>query len=131
MSELKRDKIKYIRDRAKSAYVKDEECYICGGDKELDFHHFFSVTELLNKWIKEKNLVVLTAEDMMGIRDEFIDIHHKEIYDDTVTLCHTHHLKLHSIYGKKPSLITGPKQKRWVNKRREKEYGNVTKIGAT
>ena len=26
MSELKRDKIKYIRDRAKSAYVKDEEC---------------------------------------------------------------------------------------------------------
>ena len=125
MSELKRDKIKYIRDRAKSAYIKDEECYICGGVEDLDFHHFFSVTELLNKWIKEKNLVVLTAEDMMSIRDEFIDSHHKEIYGDTVTLCHTHHLKLHSIYGKKPSLITGPKQKRWVNKRRDKEYGNV------
>ena len=125
MSELKRDKIKYIRDRAKSAYIKDEECYICGGGEDLDFHHFFSVTELLNKWIKEKNLVVLTAEDMMSIRDEFIESHHKEIYDDTVTLCHTHHLKLHSIYGKKPSLITGPKQKRWVNKRRDKEYGNV------
>jgi hypothetical protein len=125
MSELKRDKIKYIRDRAKSAYIKDEECYICGGVENLDFHHFFSVTELLNKWIKEKNLVILTAEDMMGIRDEFIEVHRKEIYDDTVTLCHTHHLKLHSIYGKKPSLITGPKQQRWVNKRRDKEYGNV------
>jgi len=124
MSELKRDKIKYIRDRAKSAYVKDEECYICGGVEKLDFHHFFSVTELLNKWIKEKKLVILSAEDMMDMRDEFIEVHHKEIYDDTVTLCHTHHLKLHSIYGKKPTLVTGPKQKRWVEKRRVKEYGN-------
>jgi hypothetical protein len=58
------------------------------------------------------------------MRDEFIEFHHKEIYDDTVTLCHKHHLKLHSIYGKKPSLVTGPKQHRWVNKRRVKEYGN-------
>lgn len=124
MSELKRDKIKYIRDRAKSAYVKDEECYICGGIESLDFHHFFSVTELLNKWIKEKRLVISTAEDMMDMRDEFIEVHHKEIYDDTVTLCHAHHLKLHSIYGKKPTLVTGPKQKRWVDKRRVKEYGN-------
>lgn len=123
MSELKRDKIKYIRDRAKSAYVKDEECYICGGVETLDFHHFFSVTELLNKWIKEKKLVISTAEDMMDMRDEFIEAHHKEIYDDTVTLCHKHHLKLHSIYGKKPTLVTGPKQKRWVDKRRVKEYG--------
>ena len=124
MSELKRDKIKYIRDRAKSAYVKDEECYICGGNESLDFHHFLSVTELLDKWIKVKKLVILTAEDMMEMRDEFIEVHHKEIYDDTVTLCHTHHLKLHSIYGKKPTLVTGPKQKRWVEKRRVKEYGN-------
>ena len=71
MSELKRDKIKYIRDRAKSAYVKDEECYICGGTESLDFHHFLSVTELLDKWIKVKKLVILTAEDMMEMRDEF------------------------------------------------------------
>jgi len=124
MSELKRDKIKYIRDRAKSAYVKDEECYICGGNESLDFHHFLSVTELLNKWIKEKKLVISTAEDMMDMRDEFIEAHHKEIYDDTVTLCHKHHLKLH-IYGKKPALVTGPKQQRWVEKRRVKEYGII------
>jgi len=125
MGELKRDKIKYIRDRAKSAYVKDEECYICGGDESLDFHHFFSVTELLDKWIKEKKLVISTAEDMMEMRDEFIEVHHKEIYDDTVTLCHKHHLKLHSIYGKKPTLVTGPKQMRWVDKRRVKEYETI------
>ena len=125
MSELKRDKIKYIRDRAKSAYVKDEECYICGGVEKLDFHHFLSVTELLDKWIKVKKLVILTAEDMMEMRDEFIEVHHKEIYDDTVTLCHKYHSKLHSIYGKKPALVTGPKQQRWVEKRRVKEYGII------
>jgi len=123
MSELKRDKIKYIRDRAKSAYVKDEECYICGGKEDLDFHHFFSVTALLDKWIKERNLSINTAEDMMEMRDEFIEAHYDEIYNQTVTLCHKHHLKLHSIYGKKPTLVTGPKQKGWVEKRRIKEYG--------
>jgi len=123
MSELKRDKVKYIRDRAKSAYTKDSECYICGSTEDLDFHHFFSVTALLDKWIKDRKLVISTAEDMMDMRDEFIEAHHKEIYDDTVTLCHRHHLKLHSIYAKKPTLVTGPKQQRWVDKRRVKEYG--------
>jgi hypothetical protein len=37
-----------------------------------------------------------------------------------VTLCHTHHLKLHSIYGKDPSLGTAKKQMRWVEIQREK-----------
>jgi hypothetical protein len=80
------------------------------------------VTELLERWIKQKNLTINSAEDMMDMRDEFIEFHHKEIYDDTVTLCHRHHLKLHSIYGKRPTLATAQKQERWVDKRREKEY---------
>jgi hypothetical protein len=122
MAELKRDRVKYIRDRAKSAYVKDTECFICGDTEKLDFHHFNSVTELLERWIKQKNLTINSAEDMMDMRDEFIEFHHKEIYDDTVTLCHRHHLKLHSIYGKRPTLATAQKQERWVDKRREKEY---------
>jgi len=121
MSDLKRDKVKYIRDRAKSAYIKDTECYICGSTEDLDFHHFNSVTELLERWIQKHNLPSNSAEDMMEMRDEFIEAHHKEIYDDTITLCHTHHLKLHSIYGKRPTLATAPKQERWVIKRRDKE----------
>jgi len=124
MAELKRDLVKYIRDRAKSAYAKDTECYICGAIDELDFHHFYSVTELLERWLKENDITINTAEDIMAVRDRFIEEHHKFIYDDTITLCHKHHLKLHSLYGKRPSLTTSPKQVRWVNKRREKEYGN-------
>ena len=122
MAGLKRDRVKYIRDRAKSAYEKDTECRICGSQEDLDFHHYNSVTELLERWIKQHSLPADSAEDMMNMRDEFIEHHHKEIYDDTVTLCHKHHLKLHSIYGKRPTLATAPNQDRWVNKRRDKEY---------
>ena len=122
--DLKRDVVKYVRDRAKSAYKKDNECFICGSQEELDFHHFYSVTELLNKWLKEEGISINSAEDIMEVRDSFIEQFHKEIYEDTVTLCHIHHLKLHGIYGKRPPLATGPKQERWVNKRRGKEYGD-------
>ena len=120
MTRLKRDCIKYVRDRAKSAYEKGEECFICGTTEELDFHHFYSLTPLLNKWLKETGL---DPEDVMEWRDQFIEEHYSELYDEAVTICHKHHLKLHSIYGKNPDLITAPKQKRWVQRRREKEYG--------
>ena len=44
---LKRDLVKYVRDKAKSQYKKDTECYICGSTENLDFHHFYGLTELL------------------------------------------------------------------------------------
>jgi len=125
MAELKRDIVKYVRDRAKSAYKKDSECRICGATEELDFHHFYGMTELLEKWLKENGITVETADDIMEVRDRFIEEEHTNVYDETVTLCHKHHLKLHSIYGKRPKLTTGPKQKRWVEKRRVKEYGST------
>ena len=37
MIELKRDLVKYIRDRAKSKYKKGTKCYICGESAKLDF----------------------------------------------------------------------------------------------
>ena len=52
--------------------------------------------------------------------DEFINEHIEELYDYTVTLCHTHHLKLHSIYGRNPTLHSAPKQQRWVEIQRGK-----------
>ena len=54
--ELKRDLVKYIRDKAKSKYKKGTECEICGDTVKLDFHHFYSLTRLLDKWVKEQNL---------------------------------------------------------------------------
>jgi len=118
MTELKRDKVKYIRDKAKSKYEKDAECYICRCPTNLDFHHYYSITGLLKKWeIKNPNL---EPEDVIVWRDDFITDHIKELYDDTVTLCRAHHLQLHSIYGKEPCLATAKKQARWVGIQRDK-----------
>lgn len=120
MSNLIRDPVKHVRDRAKSRYKKGSECRICGEQENLDFHHFYSMTELLNKWLRSKGLVIKTDEDIIAVRDEYIAEHEHELFDATVTLCHTHHLKLHSIYGKNPSLATAKKQERWVEIQREK-----------
>ena len=54
MKKLKRDPVKYIRDKAKSKYNKGSECYICGVQNELDFHHFYTLAPLLQKWLKQK-----------------------------------------------------------------------------
>lgn len=120
---LKRDKIKYIRDRAKSRYEKDSECRICRSKIKLDFHHFYTLTPLLNKWLEEKVKLRpehYTEEYITIWRDEFIDDNWAELYDETVTLCHDHHLQLHSIYGRNPPLHTAEKQKRWVEIQRDK-----------
>lgn len=120
---LKRDKIKYIRDKAKARYEKDSECRICGAKTKLDFHHYYSLSPLLAKWLKEKEELRpehYTDEYIVVWRDEFIDDNWAELYEHTVTLCHDHHLKLHSIYGRDPGLHTAEKQKRWVEIQREK-----------
>jgi len=123
MKELKRDKIKYIRDRAKSKYEKGSECHICGEQTQLDFHHFYTLSPLLAKWLKEKQKARpehYTDEYITIWRDEFIEDNWAEMYEHTVTLCHEHHLRLHSLYGRDPGLGTAKKQMRWVEIQREK-----------
>ena len=34
--KFKRDLVKYVRDKAKSQYKKENECYICGNTDNLD-----------------------------------------------------------------------------------------------
>ena len=121
---LKRDLVKYVRDKAKSRYRKNDKCYICGETENLDFHHFFGLTELLDHWIQKQGIKVETEEDILSAREIFIEQHEKELYAEAVPLCHMHHLRLHSIYGKRPKLVTAMKQKRWVEKQRVK-YGMV------
>ena len=119
--ELKRDEIKYIRDLAKSNYIKDTSCYICNCPVNLQFHHFYSLTELWNKFKKDYDIIIESVQDILDYREKFKSIHHKEIYEETVTLCKYHHMeRLHKIYGKSPSLSTAQKQKRWCKIRREK-----------
>tara|TARA_S200002703_G_scaffold145743_2_gene140298 strand:+ start:2628 stop:2999 length:372 start_codon:yes stop_codon:yes gene_type:complete len=122
--DLKRDLVKYVRDKAKSKYKKDTQCYICGSTENLDFHHFYGLTELLETWMKENNITIETEEEILGLREQFIEEMKDEVYEQAVTLCHTHHLRLHGIYGKRPKLITAKKQQHWVNVQRDK-YGMV------
>lgn len=123
--KLKRDLVKYVRDKAKSRYKKSDNCYICGDTEHLDFHHYYGLTELLETWLKQKKIIIEKEQDILALRESFIDENYDKVYDYTVTLCHKHHLRLHSIYGKRPKLITAEKQNKWVEIQREKQHGMV------
>ena len=123
--KFKRDLVKYVRDKAKSQYKKGSECFICGKTDNLDFHHFYGLTELLETWLKKQNYTIENEQDILALRESFIDDNYDKVYDYTVTLCHKHHLRLHSIYGKRPKLITAEKQHKWVEIQREKQHGMV------
>ena len=92
--DLKRDLVKYIRDKAKNKYDKGTECYICGEKTQLDFHHFYSLSPLVHNYVKKNKLL---PENILSFREDFIQEHWAELYEHTVTLCHAHHLKLHKV----------------------------------
>lgn len=112
--------VKWVRDKAKSAYDKKDHCYICGTDQDLELHHTHSITVLLENWAATKGYDISTDEGILAVRDEFIETYHKEIYDDVFTLCNKHHVLLHSVYGKKPALHTASKQLNWIEKQKAK-----------
>jgi hypothetical protein len=118
MTKPVRDLVKYVRDKAKARYNRGNKCFVCESSDNLDFHHFYSLTELLNVWLRKNRITVKTEEEILNVRDLFIETHTRELYDEAVTLCHSHHLQLHSVYGKNPGLGTAEKQKRWLEKLR-------------
>lgn len=120
MVQKRRDSIKWCRDRAKAAYEKQPCCYICGAQEPLELHHYSSMTQMLDKWARERGYKLDTDEAVIAIRDEFIKDHYTQIYDEVVTLCKPHHQKLHQIYGAKPPLATAKKQIAWVEKQKQK-----------
>ena len=69
---LKRDLVKYVRDKAKSKYKKGTECHICGSTENLDFHHFNGLTELLEWWMKKEKITIETEEEILALREIFI-----------------------------------------------------------
>lgn len=127
-TDNKRIAVKHVRDKAKSAYEKADHCCICDTQEDLELHHTHSITILLNNWAHLKGYDISTDAGILAVRDEFIEAHHKQIYDDVYTLCNRHHVKLHSIYGKAPATHSAPKQTIWIQKQREKFLAGETGI---
>lgn len=120
--------VKWVRDKAKKAYEKDDHCAICGSTEDLELHHLHSITILLNTWAEKNNYDISTDEGILEVRDQFIEEHHTEIYELVYTLCNKHHVKLHGVYGKAPAPTTVDKQKRWIEIQKAKcETGKVSK----
>ena len=122
--ENKRIAVKWIRDRAKAAYTKQDCCYVCGTQQDLELHHVYSITRLLERWAHHNGIQVDTDEQVLEIRDRFIAEHHREIYELVYTLCNKHHVQLHGVYGKKPQFGTETKQSVWIERQKAK-YSNT------
>ena len=120
---IKRIPVKWVRDAAKAAYEKQNECYICGTEIDLELHHTHSITTLLENWASANKYDISTDEGILDVRHQFIEEHHREIYEEVYTLCNTHHVKLHSVFGKKPPLSSVDKQKMWIEKQKAKKGG--------
>ena len=123
--ENKRIPVKWVRDRAKAAYEKKDSCAVCGTSEDLELHHTHSITILLNMWAEKMKYDISTDDGIIAVRDEFIDAHRKEIYDDVYTLCNKHHVALHAVYGKAPSIYSASKQGDWIAKQKAKYSGEV------
>lgn len=121
MSTLKRIPIKYVRDRAKSRYKKDSYCYVCGIGGSLDFHHLLTVDILFDNWLINQKIKINSVEDIIAVRDDFIESHIFEMFEYARTLCRNCHKRLHTVYGQRPALTTAPKQARWLDKQKEKK----------
>ena len=119
----KRIPVKWVRDRAKAAYEKQGECYICGTTEDLELHHFNSVTLLLERWATVKKYDISTDEGILAVRDEFITDHQDELYNKVRTLCNKHHVALHGVYGKAPPIGSVARQERWVDMQKAKFEG--------
>ncbi len=116
----KRIPVKWVRDRAKAAYEKQQTCYVCGTTHDLELHHLHSITVLLETWAQRCGYDISTDEGILAVRDEFIETHHAELYEQVYTLCNRHHVALHGVYGKTPKPGSEPKQQHWIERQREK-----------
>ncbi len=120
--------VKWVRDKAKAAYEKKSECFICDRTQDLELHHLHSVTILLEMWAEQKGYDISSDEGILAVRDEFIQEHHHELYDQVYTLCNQHHIALHGVYGKAPKPGSEAKQARWIGIQREKYLNGGTNV---
>ena len=124
-AHFKRLPVKHIREKMKSKYKAKEPCYICGTTENIELHHLYSVSELFHAWLRENKITIHTDEDVLACREQFIADYDEYLNNSTLySLCKTHHLKLHQLYGKSYSNYMARKVKSWLERQREK-HANV------
>lgn len=123
MATNKRLPVKWVRDKAKAAYIKKDSCFICGTSEDLELHHLHSISILLEDWCKKLGINLESDDDILRVRDRFIEEHMDQIYNKVYTLCNTHHTRLHHIFGKSPANSTASKQESWLDIQKRKIEG--------
>ena len=116
MSDLKREKVKYIRDFIKKDYKLRDCCYICNSTNKLELHHLYSVSELFRLWsLTNKVPDSLTVQEIKQLRIAFAEDYATELSNDNLfTLCDIHHKQLHNVYGQTYANSMVPKIKNWI-----------------
>lgn len=112
----KRAAVKHIRDGIKSNYNKGKECEVCSTCRDLELHHYHTVSTLFYNYCADNDIPYGTDEEVLAMREAFYEAHWHELVEDTVTLCNTHHKQLHKVYGREPELKTTDLQRNWVKK---------------
>lgn len=119
--------VKWIRDGIKSNYKEREPCFICGSEENIELHHIYSVSELWNVWLRDKRIAISCDDDVIANRAQFeLDNQDKLSNDNLYSLCKSHHLRLHQIYGKSYSNYMGDRVRNWLHQQRDK-YGDKQK----
>ena len=72
--DLKRDLVKYVRDKAKSGYKKETQCFICGDTEKLEFHHFYGMTELLETWLNSNKITINSNDFSWPDKTNFLNL---------------------------------------------------------
>lgn len=81
---------KRIRYHLKSSYFYDKKCYVCGSDKDLEIHHLYPISSVVDYITKQHG--ELPILDILVLGNQY--------FSDYITLCKTHHKALHDIYGR-------------------------------
>ena len=115
--------IKKVRAKSKNRYyrLKDNKCFVCGSNKNLELHHILPLAEIVKNYLStidtggksDAELVYLIVKDCNEIFDK----------NNVVTLCRTHHYYLHNLFGLTYSEKQAKKVKNYLIKQRSKVYG--------
>jgi hypothetical protein len=121
--KFKREPVKWLRDGMKSQYKARETCYICGSKESIELHHIYSVSELWNTWLKQNKLSVSCDEEVIALRKQFEADNEEYLHNGNLySLCKSHHVRLHQLFGKSYSNYIAKKVITWLDNQKIK-YG--------